>query len=181
MFSEARLQLSYALSEFLQVACCILELARIRQPHSNCRSHIFTLGNLDFKKDNGNSNTSHASFIHFSDEHVVGNLSVVGVSLGTKDNVISSSISHIKEMETGRLEGAVLRDMVSDIFDEEEKEELENEEVDKIILNSLCCEIMDDMMDLGIAYPQDCKNTPKHKPSSSGKKKRTRSNLKQNS
>jgi hypothetical protein len=180
MFSEARLQLSYAPTEFLQVVCCILELARIRQLHSTCRSHIFTLGNLDFKKDNGNSNTSHASFIHFSDEHVVGNLSAVGVSLGTKDNLISSSISHIKEMETGRLEGAVLRDMVSDIFDEEEKEELENEEVDKIILNSLCCEIMDDVMDLGISYPQDCKNTPKHKASSSGKK-RTRSNLKQNS
>jgi hypothetical protein len=42
MFSEARLRLSYALSEFLQVAGCILELARIRQPHSTCRSHIFT-------------------------------------------------------------------------------------------------------------------------------------------
>jgi hypothetical protein len=41
IFSEARLRLSYALSEFLQAAGCILELARIRQPHSNCRSHIF--------------------------------------------------------------------------------------------------------------------------------------------
>jgi hypothetical protein len=42
MFSEARLQLSYTPSEFLQAADCILELARIRQPHSTCRSHIFT-------------------------------------------------------------------------------------------------------------------------------------------
>jgi hypothetical protein len=79
--------------------------------------------NLDFKKDKGNSNTSHASFIHFSDEHVVGNLSAVGVSLGNNDNLISSSISHIKEIETGRLEGVVHRDMVSDIFDKEEKED----------------------------------------------------------
>jgi hypothetical protein len=30
------------------------------------------------------------------------------------------------------------------IFDLEEKEELENEEVDKLILNSLCSEIMDE-------------------------------------
>jgi hypothetical protein len=42
LFSEARLRLSYAPSEFLQAAGCILELARIRQPHSTYRSHIFT-------------------------------------------------------------------------------------------------------------------------------------------
>jgi hypothetical protein len=42
MFSEARLRLSYALSEFLQAVGCILELTKIRQPHSACRSHIFT-------------------------------------------------------------------------------------------------------------------------------------------
>jgi hypothetical protein len=47
---------------------------------------------------------------------------------------------------------------------------MENEEVDKLILNSLCCEIMDKVMDLVNAYPQDCKVTPKHKPSSSGKR-----------
>jgi hypothetical protein len=42
MFSEACLRLSYAPSEFLQAAGYILELARIRQPHSTYRSHIFT-------------------------------------------------------------------------------------------------------------------------------------------
>jgi hypothetical protein len=42
MFSEARLRLSYALSEFMQAVGCILELTKIRQPHSTCRSHIFT-------------------------------------------------------------------------------------------------------------------------------------------
>jgi hypothetical protein len=42
MFSEAHLRLSYAPSEFLQAAGCILELTRIRQPHSTCKSHIFT-------------------------------------------------------------------------------------------------------------------------------------------
>ena len=42
MFSETCLQLLYALSKFLQAADCILELVRIRQLHSTCRSHIFT-------------------------------------------------------------------------------------------------------------------------------------------
>jgi hypothetical protein len=30
------------------------------------------------------------------------------------------------------------------VFDKEEKEELENEEIDKLILNSLCFEIVDE-------------------------------------
>jgi hypothetical protein len=42
MFSEARLRLSYASSEFLQAADCILEIDRIWQLHSTYRSHIFT-------------------------------------------------------------------------------------------------------------------------------------------
>jgi hypothetical protein len=63
-------------------------------------------------------------------------------------------------------------DKISEIFYTEEKEQLENEEVDKLILNSLCCEIMDKVLDLGNAYPHDCKVTPKHKLSPSGKKVR---------
>jgi hypothetical protein len=42
------------------------------------------------------------------------------------------------------------------VFDKEEKEELEREEVDKLILNSLCAELMDEVMDLGNAYLQNC-------------------------
>jgi hypothetical protein len=66
------------------------------------------------------------------------------------------------------------RDRICDIFDNEEKEEMENEEVNKLILNSLCYEIMDEVMDLGNAYPQDCKITPNYKPSSSEKIKSKR-------
>jgi hypothetical protein len=67
------------------------------------------------------------------------------------------------------LEGISDRDRISENFDKEEKEEMENKDVNKLILNSLCCEIMNEVMDLGNAYPQDSKVTPKHKPSSSGK------------
>jgi hypothetical protein len=49
---------------------------------------------------------------------------------------------------------------------------MENEEIDKLILNSLCGEIMDEVMDLGIAYPMDCKNTPGQKSSSSSKNRK---------
>jgi hypothetical protein len=92
---------------------------------------------LDFSKEKGNSPKSLASFIHYSDEQVVHNLSAVGVSLGSNDNIVSSSVSHIKEIGLGMLEGVSNRNIISDIFDREEKEEMENEEVDKLILNSL--------------------------------------------
>jgi hypothetical protein len=55
---------------------------------------------------------------------------------------------------------------------EKKKRKWKNEKVDKLILNSLCCEIMDEVMNLGNAYPKDCKITPKPKPSSSGEKVR---------
>jgi hypothetical protein len=65
------------------------------------------------------------------------------------------------------------------VLDKEEKEELDNEEVDKLILNYLCGEIMDEVMDLGNAYPKDCKITPRQQTSSSSKKvKKIRSKAK---
>jgi hypothetical protein len=67
-------------------------------------------------------------------------------------------------------------DRVEDIFDEGEKEEIENVEVDELILHSLCSEIMDEVMDLGNAYRDGCNNTPRTKspssPKSSGKRKK---------
>jgi hypothetical protein len=68
--------------------------------------------------------------------------------------------------------------LIEDIFDVEEKEEMENEEVDKLILNSLCSEIMDEVMDLGSAYPNGCDITPRVRSSStpmdSAKRKKQR-------
>jgi hypothetical protein len=132
--------------------------------------------NLDFSKEKGNNPTSPTSFIHYLDEQVVHNLSAVGASLSSNDNIVASSVSLIKEIELGRLEGVSNGDIISDIFDREEKEEMENEKVDKLILNSLCCEIMDEVMNLGNAYPKDCKITPKPKPSSSGEKSKRNRN-----
>jgi hypothetical protein len=53
--------------------------------------------------------------------------------------------------------------VINNIFDLEEKELAEEEEVDKLILNSLCSEIMDEVMDLDSAYPMDYKTIPKKK------------------
>jgi hypothetical protein len=108
--------------------------------------------NLDLDSGNGTNSKPNLSFIHYSKEHVIDNLSGVGISLGNNVEQLSSAVERIKEVELGRIIEATKNDMTSDVFDKEEKEELEREEVDRLILNSLCCEIMDEVMDLGNAY-----------------------------
>jgi hypothetical protein len=84
---------------------------------------------------------------------------------------IDSSLSLFRQVELDRVVCQPTINIVEENFDEEEKEELENAEVDKLILNSLCSEIMDEVMDLGSAYPKDCNTTPMSKASSSTKKR----------
>jgi hypothetical protein len=125
--------------------------------------------NLDFTQEKGNKTTSHASFLQFPNELVVDNLNAVGISFGNSKELVSSSVAYVKEVEFKRLETTVQEDRINSVFDREEKEEMENEEVDKLILNSLRSKIMDEGMDLGNIYPLDCEITPRNKSSSSPK------------
>jgi hypothetical protein len=74
-------------------------------------------------------------FFHFSSEHVIDNLQGVGISLGNNVDQIASSVERIKEVEMQRHLEASKKDAISEVFDREEREELEREEVDKLILN----------------------------------------------
>jgi hypothetical protein len=68
------------------------------------------------------------------------------------------------------------------VFDSEEKEMAQDEEVDKLILNSLCSEIMAEVMDLDSAYNLDHKTTPRNKsasPTNSAKKSNKKKNKRQ--
>jgi hypothetical protein len=82
----------------------------------------------------------------------------------------------VKEVELKRLETTLIEDRINSVFDREEKEEMENKKVDKLILSSLCSEIMDEVMDLGNAYSLDYEITSSNKSSSSpkGRKKHQR-------
>jgi hypothetical protein len=53
--------------------------------------------------------------------------------------------------------------LVCSIFDKEEKEMLEEEEIDKLILNAICSDIMDEVIDSGSANPTDGKTDPSRK------------------
>jgi hypothetical protein len=69
-------------------------------------------------------------------------------------------------------------DLIEDIIDVEGKEEMENEEVDKLILNFLCSKIMDEVRDLDNAYPNGCNINPRARssstPTDSAKRKKQR-------
>jgi hypothetical protein len=119
--------------------------------------------NLDFK---GNKDHSQASFLLLSNDMVLNNLGAVGIYLGQDQSSIDSSISNIKQLELERVQCDPKVDKLESLFDLEEKEEIENEEVDKLILNSLCSEIMDEVMELASAHPKDCNTTLGSKTSS---------------
>jgi aspartokinase len=89
--------------------------------------------NLDFNLKKGTKNTSHALFLQFSNEHVVDNLSVVGISLGSNMESVTNSVACVREDEIKILYTVANEDKISSIFDKKEKEEMEAEEVDKFI------------------------------------------------
>jgi hypothetical protein len=71
-------------------------------------------------------------------------------------------------------------ELVCALFYKEEKEMAEEEEVDKLILNSLCSDIMDEVMDLGNADPTDHKTASRNKSPSSSTKYAKRSKRNKN-
>jgi hypothetical protein len=113
-------------------------------------------------------------FLHFSKECVVDNLDLIGITLSNGETEICKAIDKLKSHENDR---RVLHSNIEEIsknFDQEEKELAKEEEVDKLIINSLCSEIMDEVMDLDSAYPSDCKTIPRKKsPRRSHKGKRS--------
>jgi hypothetical protein len=129
--------------------------------------------NLDISFNKGTTDSFGISFLQFTKENVVDNLVSVGINLGNGEAKVDKAVASIKSREFDRHTEKLSIDEVSKIFDQEEKEMAEEEEVDKMILNSLCSEIMDKVMNLDSAYPLDCKTIPKEKsPNRSQKGKR---------
>jgi hypothetical protein len=93
--------------------------------------------------------------------------------LGNGELEVCKTIDSIKTHEHDSHVEKIKTDVASKIFDQDEKE-LAEEEVDKLILNFMCSEIMDEVMDLDSAYPVDCKSIPRKKsPRRSHKGKRS--------
>jgi hypothetical protein len=98
--------------------------------------------------------------LHFTKEHIVDNLESIGINLGKGALEVNKTGEKINSRDVVCNANQGSDDEISRIFDLEEKELAEEEEVDKLILNSLCCELMDEVMNLDSAYPLNCKTSP---------------------
>jgi hypothetical protein len=114
--------------------------------------------NLDASFDQGTTDPIANSILHFTKEHIVDNAESIGINLGNGELEVSKTVDKINSREISR------------IFYQGEKELAEEENVDKLILHSMCSEVMDQVMDC--AYPSDYKTIPRKKsprPSQKGK------------
>jgi hypothetical protein len=134
---------------------------------------------LDATPIKGNIESSECSFLHFTSDQVNQSLNTIGICLGSDTDAIGTSLDKIKNLETAILLEQSTSDSINTVFDIEEKEMTEEEEVDKLILNSLYSEKMDEVMDLDSAHPSDHNTSPRNK-SASPSNRSKKSNKKKN-
>jgi hypothetical protein len=91
------------------------------EPSLEHAERIKVASNLDSIPESGKRITSHASFLQFSYEHVVDNLSVVGISLGNCVDSITNSVACVKDAELKRLDTILSEDKIGSVFDKEER------------------------------------------------------------
>jgi hypothetical protein len=91
------------------------------EPSLERAERIKATHDLDFNPKKGTKNTSHASFLQFSCEHVVDNLSAVGISLGSNMESVANSVACVREAEIKRLDTILNEDKISSVFDKEER------------------------------------------------------------
>lgn len=111
------------------------------------------------------------SFLHVPNESIASSLNNIGVSIGSDFMAVTDSITHIKQIERDRLLTDNTTDLKTSVFDKEEKEMAEEDEVDRFILNNLCSEIMDEVMDQDSEHIVQAHTDPRKGTTSKNKRK----------
>jgi hypothetical protein len=106
---------------------------------------------LKAQQNEGDKDTEPLNFNLF-DLCIESNLYSVGISLGHGKCSINESISNLREVAAPSVEGSDY-DKKTVSMDKEMIYLEDDEELDKLLLNQLCCEITEEVMDLG-----DCKD-----------------------
>jgi hypothetical protein len=89
--------------------------------------------------------------IHFSladDTVAISNLDNIGISLGPDHLSSLASWASIKNSALGGINEGVSVDLKEKVIEKVEKETIEEEELDKLLLENICGEIMEEVMDL---------------------------------
>jgi hypothetical protein len=84
----------------------------------------------------------------FDNVPFISNLGVVGISIGSNDSSAALLITEIsKSVQSMECSKSVGIDKKCEVMDLEEKELAEEDEVDKLLIQNICGEIMDEVMD----------------------------------
>jgi hypothetical protein len=119
--------------------------------------------NLHAPCNNDNENTPTPSFLQLSNDDIISNMSDIGMVEGIDKIADSMLIETLKTVEKERWLDIIEQDKIERIFDKEQKEMDEEEEIDKLMLRSLCSDITDEVMSLDNAHPMDCGKIPNKK------------------
>jgi hypothetical protein len=84
--------------------------------------------------------------INISDSCICSNLSCARISIGQEKDSIDASIALLREATTSSMHNVWDKKMLN--LENELKDIEQEEDLDKILLNQLCGEIMDEVMDL---------------------------------
>jgi hypothetical protein len=84
---------------------------------------------------------------NISDSCICSNLSCVGISIGQEKDSIDASIAVLREATENSMPSVCNKKML--ILESELKDIKQEEDLDKILLNQLCGELMDEVMDMG--------------------------------
>jgi hypothetical protein len=98
-------------------------------------------------RNEGSSEEPIQSFL-VNDSDVISNLDTIGVSLGADASSISESVVDLKNSALGSLHERVSVNLKDKVLEKEEKELLEEEELE-LFLKNIYSEIMEEVMDLG--------------------------------
>lgn len=112
----------------------------------NHASKLKASKDVDIKHAEG-ENTNTSSFIHFHAEFIHASFSTIGIDLGKDSTSIKDSVIDMKKGDEYRLSETRCTDWKTEVLNKEEKNMADQEEVDTFILNHLCGEIMDEVMD----------------------------------
>lgn len=90
---------------------------------------------------------SSSSFSNFTNEYIHSSFSSIGINLGSDVTSIRNSVLELKKVEKTRSHQSTKADWKLEIVDKELKNMVEEEAIDAFILDHLCGEKMDEVMD----------------------------------
>jgi len=87
------------------------------------------------------------SYLNTAHNSIISNLSSIGFSLGNDKLSVHDAVISLRVDETIKVDDVLREDVKDRALEREEKEMAQEEELDRLILNHICSDIMDEVLD----------------------------------